>query len=105
MPIIKADYGNHKDVTIITFGAGDILMTKAQESGKIADNLLCYSECPGHEIGEVSYDFVGKDIDTLPKISVVMRFDKPESITALIHSLIELQKTVIENQKAEAACA
>lgn len=105
MPIIKSNYGSHEDVTIITFGAGDILMTKAQEIGKPADNILCYSECPGHEIGEVSFDFQGKDIDALPKIAVVMRFDKPESITALIHSLIELQKTVIENQKAEALCA
>lgn len=105
MPIVKSNYGSHEGVTIITFGAGDILMTKAQESGKVADNILCFSECPGHEIGEVSYDFKDKDVNELPKVDVIMRFDKPESITALIHSLVELQKTVFENQKAESACA
>lgn len=105
MPITKEDYGNHKDAAIVHFSTGDILMTKAQETGKVADNILCFSECPGHEIGETSDDFKGKDINTLPEIRVVMRFDKPESITALIHSLIELQKTVFENQKAEMVCA
>ena len=105
MPITKENYGVHQDVTIVAFGKGDILMTKAQESGKIADNILCFSECPGHEIGEVSHDFKDKNVDELPKVDVIMRFDKPESITALIHSLIELQKTVFENQKAEATCA
>lgn len=105
MPITKENYGDHKDVAIIHFSTGDILMTKAQESGKVADNILCFSEMPGHEIGDVSYEFVGKDINTLPKISVVMRFDKPESITALIHSLVELQKTVFDNQRAEVPCA
>lgn len=105
MPITKCHYGNHEDVTVVTFGAGDILMTKAQEIGKVADNILCYSECPGHEIGDVSYEFKDKDIDALPKISVIMRFDKPESITALIHSLIELQKSVFENQNAHKEAA
>jgi hypothetical protein len=105
MPITKQNYGDHKEVAVIHFSTGDILMTKAQESGKVADNTLCFSEVPGHNIGDVSYDFVGKDINTLPNLAVVMRFDKPESITALIHSLVELQKTVFENQKAEAECA
>jgi hypothetical protein len=105
MPITSENYGSHEGVAIITFGTGDILMTKAQESGKIADNILCFSESPGHEIGEVSNDFKDKNINELPKVAVVMRFDKPESITALIHSLAELQKTVFENQKAEAVCA
>lgn len=102
MPITKSNYGKHEDVAIITFGTGDILMTKAQEPGKVADNILCFSECPGHEIGEVSHDFKDKNVDELPKVSVVMRFDKPESITALIHSLIELQKSVFENKEASA---
>lgn len=99
MPITKENYGAHQDVTIVTFGKGDILMTKAQESGKVADNILCFSECPGHEIGEVSYDFKDKDVNELPKVEVIMRFDRPESITALIHSLVELQKSVFENLK------
>jgi hypothetical protein len=101
MPITKENYGDHKDVTIVHFSTGDILMTKAQETDKVADNILCFSELPGHEIGEVSHDFKDKDINALPNISVVMRFDKPESILALIHSLCELQKSVFENQKAQ----
>jgi hypothetical protein len=105
MPITKENYGVHQDATIITFGTGDIMMTKAQEAGKVAENILCFSEVPGHQIGEVSYEFKDKDVNTLPNLPVIMRFDKPESITALIHSLIELQKTVFENQKAEVKCA
>lgn len=102
MPIKIDNYGKHQNVAIITFGTGDILMTKAQEIGKAADNILCFSECPGHEIGEVSNEFENKDTDTLPSIAVIMRFDKPESITALIHSLVELQKSVFENQSTNA---
>jgi hypothetical protein len=101
MPITKENYGGHKDVIIIHFSTGDIMMTKAQEVGKIADNTLCFSEVQGHNIGDVSHDFEDKDINTLPNLSVVMRFDKPESITALIHSLVELQKTVFSNQAVE----
>lgn len=100
MPITKENYGVHQDVHVIQFGVGDILMTKARETGNISDNILCFSECTGHEIGEVSYDFKDKNVDELPKVDVIMRFDKPESITALIHSLIELQKCVFENQTA-----
>jgi hypothetical protein len=105
MPITKEDYGNHKDVTIVHFSTGDILMTKAQEHDKADDNILCFSEVQGHKIGDVSYEFKDKDINSLPNIAVVMRFDKPESITALIHSLIELQKSVFENQKQQTEVA
>lgn len=99
MPIINDSYGSHKNVCIVTFGSGDIYMTKAKEHDKAADNLLCFSEIAGYKVGDESNDYDGKSVDELPNLSVVFRFEKPESITALIHSLIELQKSVFNNQK------
>lgn len=98
MPISKTNYGKHVDVHIIEFGTGDILMTKATEPGNTGDNILLFSEFPGHAIGEESFEFNGKDTDSLPNVAVVMRFNKPESILALIHTLCELQKAVFVNQ-------
>ena len=100
MPIVKGSYEGHEDVQILEFGTGDIYMTKAVESGVANENILCFSQIPGHKIGDVTYDYEGKPVGELPNLYVVMRFNKPESITALIHSLVELQKSVFQNQKS-----
>jgi hypothetical protein len=100
MPIINDSYGRHNNVCIVTFGSGDIYMTKAKEHDKTSDNLICFSEISGHEIGDESNDYDGKPVDELPNLSVVFRFEKPESITALIHSLVELQQSLFKNVPA-----
>lgn len=101
MPIIKDSYGRHKDVHIIEFGSGDIYITKAVEEGMPHENVLCLSKIPGFNIGDVDGTYQGKSIDKLPNLSVVLRFNKPESITALIQSLVELQIAVFKNQTAQ----
>lgn len=99
MPIINDSYGRHKNVSIVTFGSGDIYMTKVKEFGFDHDNMLCFSEIAGYRIGEESNEYDGKSVDELPNLSVIFRFENPESITALIHSLVELQQSVFKNQK------
>ncbi len=99
MPIINDSYGRHKDVSIVTFGAGDICMTKAKEHDREHEHLLCFSEIPGYNVGDESDLFKGESLDKLPNLSVIFRFEKPESITALIHSLVELQQSVFKNTK------
>lgn len=97
MPIINESYGRHKNVSVVTFGSGDIYMTKAKESDSLNENILCFSEVKGYKVGDESSVYDGMSIDELPNMSVVFRFERPESITALIHSLVELQKSVFKN--------
>lgn len=99
MPIINDSYGRHKNVSIVTFGSGDIYMTKVKEPEYENENMLCFSQIPGYDVGDESDIYTGKSIDELPNMSIIFRFEKPESITALIHSLVELQKSVFKNQK------
>jgi hypothetical protein len=98
MPIIKESYGRHESVSIVTFGIGDIYMTKAKEPDHEHENLLCFSEIPGYNVGDESDLYKGESLDQLPNLSVVFRFENPESITALIHSLVELQQSVFKNK-------
>lgn len=60
------------------------------------DSLLIFSDVEPHEIGAESDDYLGKSSEDLPNVKMVMEFSKPESITALIHSLVELQKSIFK---------
>jgi len=47
--------------------------------------------------GDVNNDYAGKSSEEMKEdIKVLLSFTKPESITAMIHSLIELQKAVFD---------
>jgi hypothetical protein len=100
MSITKQDYSAHKDVVFMTFGAGDIMFTRARQEDMSEDNMLLFSNQSPHEIGSESDEYTGKTSDDIPDVKVVIVFNKPESITALIHSLVELQKSVFKGQKS-----
>ena len=94
-------FGKHGNVLFAEFGKGDIKITKARnENDKHETMLMFYNQTP-HVIGEEDNEFTGKSSDELDAPGFVMSFSKPESITALIHSLIELQKSVFEHVKQE----
>jgi len=97
MPIVNDSYGRHQNVSIVTFGTGDIYMTKCREVDFENDNLLCFSEIAGFQVGQESNLYEGESIDRLPNLKVIFRFENPKSITALIHSLVELQENVFKN--------
>lgn len=83
----------HPDVVHVKFGTGDIMFTKMQMEDKSFG--LAFAQAEPHEIGETSDDYAGKNVDTFEEeVKVLFTFDKPESITAVIHSLVELQKAV-----------
>jgi hypothetical protein len=99
MPIITQDYSAHKDVVFMEFGTGDIMFTKGRPEGSECDDRLLFSnQNPPRQIGDETSEHVGKSSDDLDNVKVVMIFNKPESITALIHSLIELQKSIFKKQ-------
>ena len=86
-------FGKHGNVLFAEFGKGDIKITKARnESDKHNTLLMFHNNKTPHKIGEEDNEFTGKSSDELDAPGFVMSFSKPESITALIHSLIELQK-------------
>jgi hypothetical protein len=85
----------HPDVIHVRFGSGDIMFTKIQLEDKSFG--LTFMESPGHEIGEENNDLAGKSIDDFPdEVKVLFTFTNPESVTALIHSLVEIQKVIFK---------
>lgn len=95
--ITLKNFGIHKDVPFATFGSGDIAFSRAKLNDKSMHTLLIFSnnQTP-RKIGEVSNDDLGKSTDELEKPQIVFEFTKPESITALVHSLLELQKNLFD---------
>lgn len=87
----------HPDVVHVKFGLGDICFTKLQMEDKSFG--LAFAESEPHKIGETTDEYSGKNIDDFKEeVKVLFTFNKPESITALIHSLIELQKAVFDGK-------
>lgn len=101
MPIVKTAYGDHEDVLFFEFGSGDIMMTRGKELGYSHGTQLIFSQSEPHGIGEETEGYIGRPSDEIPEVKAVMRFTKPESITAIIHSLIELQKELFKGETME----
>lgn len=100
MPIITSDFGAHKDVLFLEFVDGDIMFTRSTMDGDKHQSGLIFSHMEEpHEIGAETNDYADKSSDALPNVKIVMRFSKPESITALIHSLVEIQKEIFRSQR------
>lgn len=90
--ITVRNFGKHENVVIAEFGYGDIKITKARDSEDAYESMLLFYNQSPHPIGEEDNEFKGKTTDELAPPSLVMHFSNPESIGAVIHSLIELQK-------------
>jgi hypothetical protein len=103
MPIQKVKFGKHEDVLFAEFGTGDIKMTKGRYNDETHESLLMFSTEDGHKIGDTTDADVGKFSDDLPAPDFVLSFKKPESLTALIHSLIELQKELFKSGESAAS--
>lgn len=91
--------GIHEDVLMASFGTGNISFTRGRFEDKKSNTcLFFYNQDEPRKIGEVSNDDAGKSTDELPKPEICFEFSKPESITALVHSLLELQKDLFDAQ-------
>lgn len=101
MPISKTQYGVHPDVLYFEFGLGDIMLTRAVLQNEEHESIFIFSQAEVHEIGAETDEHKGKVSDDLPNVQAVFRFKKPESITALIHSLVEIQKEVFRAQNKD----
>lgn len=95
--IKNVKFGNHENVVLAEFGTGDIRICRAKSEEMRHENMLMFfnREKPA-KIGQEDDDYTGEHSDNLPTPGFVMQFNDPRSITALIHSLVELQKSVFE---------
>lgn len=100
MPIQKENFGVHEDVTFLRFGSGDILFTRARNIENKYETMLLFSSQEPRSIGDTTDDYKGLSSDEIPSVKVVMSFTDPRSISALIHSLVELQKEVFDYKKS-----
>jgi hypothetical protein len=90
--ITKIDYGKHKNITHIEMGKGDVsFCTVPHEKGI---GLVFSSEEEG-EIGRET-DTKGLSTDELDNIGVLLTFSKIESISYLIHKLVEAQMIMLK---------
>lgn len=92
MGISKIKFGKHEDVLWAEFGSADITFSRAKYPDEERETMVLFHNKQGEYIGAETEDWKGVFSDDLPKPEFVMKFNKPESITALIHTLIELQK-------------
>ena len=97
--IKNKQFGKHENVLFAEFGNGDILIAKARDVDSKHESMLMFYNQSKHEIGEESNEFLGRSSDELEPPEFVMSFSNPESITAVIHSLIELQKEVFADEE------
>lgn len=87
---------NQKGIALAEFGTGDIMFHHiASEDIKFG---LAFIQTEPRAIGATTQEFIGMTTDQLPHIGVIFNFTKPESVTAVIHSLIELQKRMFDGQ-------
>jgi hypothetical protein len=100
MGIIKTDFGNHKDILVAEFGTGDICFAQARRIENSFETQLIFTNHEQREIGSISSEWNGKTTDEIGDVKIVFDFKNPESITALVHSLLALQKEVFKQQKA-----
>jgi len=99
--IHKIDFGeNNKQVLEVVFGSGDIMFHGLKFPERPTAYCLGFSQMPARPIGAETNEFAGLTTDELPApTQLVFSFERPESVTALIHSLVELQKRMFDKDQ------
>ena len=95
MPIQDMKFGKHENVKWLEFGTGDIMFSPGKENIESKDCLLMFSQAEPGEIAREIPSAKGKSTEEIDNIKVVFKFTNPKSISALIHSLIELQEEML----------
>jgi len=91
--VINKTLGDFENIPTAEFGKGDILITKCQYDFENHASMIVLFNHDPRPIGETSEEFTGKKIEQMPSSpQMILEFSNPESITALVHSLIELQQ-------------
>lgn len=93
--IKTTDFGKHAQTRVVEFGTGDILMTRIKFEAEGTHAVLLGQDVP-KKVGTETTEYNGKDSDQLPNVQVILAFKNPESINALIHSLVELQRDMFD---------
>jgi hypothetical protein len=98
--IQKIQFGKNTDCTDVVFGTGDIMFHGMFFHERPEFYCLAFSQTEPRNIGAETEEFKGMTSDELPyETKLVLSFNKPESVTALIHSLIELQKRMFDKEQ------
>lgn len=98
MSIIKKDLGKHQAITTAIFGTGDIKITRARDEGaKFESKILLFNQ-PAEVIGYTTGQWTGVNTDELPRPEMILEFTDSRSLNALIHSLCELQISLLGRQ-------
>ena len=97
--MIKTEqFQSHPSVAIADFGTGDIMITKVLfDKGKTGVAVALCNHAV-REIGSETTEYAGDGVDHLPAIQILLRFDNPRSLNALIHSLVEAQDNLLSHK-------
>lgn len=93
-------FGEHENVLTAEFGYGDIGLSKAiMPAAQFATMLVLHNQ-PPRPIGDIAEWPNPTGMNDIHGPLIVLEFNDPRSITALIHSLTELQKDVFGHFEA-----
>lgn len=91
--ITTAQIGETKDVLLVELGDGDVMFHEGQSPD--LPHCLLFTNGGDGEIGKTTDEFKGYKSDELPNpVKLAINFKNPQSVAALIHSLIKLQKSM-----------
>jgi len=98
--IKQIEFGKNKNCLELQFGNGDIMFHGMLFPERPEFYCLAFSETEPRKIGAETEEFKGMTSDEIPyETKLMLSFNKPESVTALIHSLIELQKRMFDKEQ------
>lgn len=92
--------GQIENVLSVEFGTGDVMFHGITSQEYKYGMAFC--QMPPREIGATTKEFDGMTTDEIPSpTKLIMSFTHPASVTALIHSLIELQKRMFDESSKD----
>jgi hypothetical protein len=92
MPVKTILLGKYDNIPYAEFGTGDISICKSRLVGDPHQSMIILYNQEPKEVGYEGNEWKGKNTNDLPEPNMILRFTRPESITALVHSLMEIQQ-------------
>ena len=96
MPIERIQIGIHQ-VEVVEFGYGDIGITLSKMPDEETYNLIYLGQQTQTPIGTKKPIRPGTTTDDIEGIKVLLKFDKVESVDAMIRTLKNVKKSLLGN--------
>lgn len=93
--ITTIQLGRTENVKLAQFGDGNIKIARAREQDEEKESMLILYNQQAQPVGYVGHEDRGKFSDDIGEAQIVLKFKNLEGLTSLIHSLVELQGSML----------